>query len=987
MAARHLPLIILVACSTSSGGPGVIATMVEPGAVRIDGRLDERAWAVAETYHLRHSLTSQTPTVETHFRVLADGQAIYFGIACEQPDMAGLKATRTERDSGVWSDDCVEIFVDPAGKGEEYFQFVVNALGTVFDARYMGGRNQDRKWDAEGARAAGHRADHSWSLELVLPICNFAVPQVDSLTPADVSEANWRLNIGREYRGGRPRLLTFVPLDSFFEPREFAPLKGVQAMYERFHWRIGPVDLKRVRPDNGAFLAELDVGVENLTGQFRAFELTAEAVLPSGRKKLIVVAPLFGADARQTQILPFQVRVHQEGTLGLRMRVTDRKLQELVAWRDFSVPVHISPLALSVTKPFYRSAIYATMDLDEIEVELSTLWDLKLADDDRLGIVVRDGGGRATARVCEADRKAFIGRHRIAIPKLEPGDYVCEASITRAGKALHSAEAVLHVYSPSASEVRVNENLNFVIDGRETFLVGSFHFPWSRPSLERCNAAITYSTAHDLDQKPEVRERLSQLARDGRAMMIFPHPKSVWTHQVGGRVDLAGKPLRPDHAKLIGERVAQYSRQPGLLGWYMADEPSPHLFLPAYLEALADTIRASDPYHPCYLSYNFGSAAAVYDRAVDACGLHYYVGFTDRGAVYPIASIAKHMALAQDGVRHRKAVVFSPQLIIFSHQGNQDIRPVRHVESRCMAYLAIVHGAKGIIWFSAGGIKSSLEIRIGLPVLIDELRTLERVFLAHHECGVRVTGAGQDDVHALAKKAEEQVYLIAVNAAPHARKATLHLPTKWAEISRVYELDGAMREAACMSGQLPLQFQPYEVRIFTTDPSASRLVSRDELAQRFEAQRREFLALGNLCYQARGTKVRVSDGYGIVGKTKLVIDGYKGHCHECPRRAKKGSWVEVVFPRTETVARIEVSSNSSAKRNFGRGRLRDYELALLTDGQWAKVSGATREDADDQVFTRIHEIAPTRAKALRLTMAADAQKVGCVNEIQAFSAH
>jgi len=899
--------------------------------------------------------------------------------------MAGLKAERTERDSSVWGDDCVEIFVDPAGKGKEYFQFVVNARGTFFDARYQGGRNQDAKWNAEGVRAAGHRSDRSWSLEVMLPLCNFAMPRAKSLTPQDVTASSWRINVGREYKGGRPHLLTFVPLDSFFQPEKFARLTGVEADYEQFRWRIGPVELEGVRPERGAFVADLTAAVENLAGQFRAFGLTAEAVLPGGKQKHIVVASPFGADNGQTQIIPFSVRIDQRGDLTLRMRLADRKRRELVAWDEFTVPVDVSPLVLSVSKPFYRSAIYATMDVKEIEVELSALWEPELVTGDRLEASLWNAAGEKMAGATEADTSVFIGRHRLSIPKLTPGSYSCQARILRAGKELYHADTTLHVYGPSPSEVRVNEHLNFVLNGRETFLVGFFHSPWSYRSLSRCNAAITYSVAHDLDQKPEFRERLSQFGHEGRAMMVFPHPKSVWTHQVGGRVHLAGKPLRPDHAALIGERVTQYSRQPGLLGWYMADEPSPHMFLPAYLEGLANTIRANDPYHPCYLSYNFGSAAAAYDAAVDACGLHYYLGFTDRGPVYPIASIAKHLELTKKAVKHRKAVLYSPQLIIFSHQKDPDIRPVRHVESRCMAYLAIVHGARGIIWFSTGGVKSSLEIRIGIPVLINELRQLEKVFLAHEECDVRVTGPGREAVHTLAKVISDQLYIIAVNAEPDSAEATLHLPAKWKTSPRIMELDAGSRAQACSSGQFRRRLEPYEVCVFTTDPDAAKLISKEELGRRFEAQERKFMATGNLCYRGRGARVRVSADYGLVGKARLVIDGYRDHCNECPRRAKKGSWVEVVLPAAETVARIEVSSNSLAQRGRGRGKLREYELAVLTGDRWEQVAGSVRAGTDGDVFTRIHTVPPTRTSAIRLTMGADAQQVGCVNEIQAFA--
>ena len=559
--------------------------------------------------------------------------------------------------------------------------------------------------------------------------------------------------------------------------------------------------------------------------------------------------------------------------------------------------------------------------------------------------------------------------------------------MVRAGELLHSAAAVLNVYGPAPVEVRVNEHLNFVLNGNEWFPVGTIKSPWEYPSLARANASISYSIARDPERSPDQSKELADLGRKGRYTTLFPHPTSaIWSHQGQPGHKFALKPLRKDHARQIAARVAQFKHQPGLWAWYLADEPWPTRHAPVYLKQLADTVRSADPYRPCYISYNRGSGAAIYDEATDALGVHWYVRFTDTGPIYPIESVAEHMEEARKGVRDRKAIIYTPQLCMYTHKRKEHVSTAPHDQSRCMAYLAITHGARGIIWYVSYGIRSSLEIRIGIPVLLNELRALEHVFLAHKRVKLDVTGPGRQAIHALGKDVGGRLYVIIVNARAAPADVSVALPHPWAKAEAIRELAADRATQPVAAGRIALALKPHEVRIFTTDPGAPKLTSREEVHRRFDKQRRALLATGNLCYRGRGLELSVSKkpDYGVHGRALMVIDGYTDYAGEGCRGSEKGSWVRIDFPKSETVARIEVSTTNFDTPYSGPKQFKDYKLDLLSGGAWQEVRGVVTGRESGREFTWIHRFAPRTATALRLTRGASIREAGSINEIQAF---
>ena len=83
----------------------------------LKGPLDEVAWALAEPLPLRFlDGGGSTPTQRTAVRLAADDRFLHVAFRCSEDDLDGLAALVEERDGGIWSDDCVEVLLDPRGE-------------------------------------------------------------------------------------------------------------------------------------------------------------------------------------------------------------------------------------------------------------------------------------------------------------------------------------------------------------------------------------------------------------------------------------------------------------------------------------------------------------------------------------------------------------------------------------------------------------------------------------------------------------------------------------------------------------------------------------------------------------------------------------------------------------------------------------------------------------------------------------------------------
>ncbi len=146
------------------------------------------------------------PALSTRFKMLWDNDFLYVGAELEEPD---LWATITERDSVIFEENDFEIFIDPDGDTHNYYEFEVNALGTIWDLMLLkpyrdGDQVAISSWDARGLKVGvmldgklndPSTTDKGWSAELAIPWSALVESAPRNERPSNGDQ--WRMNFLR----------------------------------------------------------------------------------------------------------------------------------------------------------------------------------------------------------------------------------------------------------------------------------------------------------------------------------------------------------------------------------------------------------------------------------------------------------------------------------------------------------------------------------------------------------------------------------------------------------------------------------------------------------------------------------------------------------------------------------------------------------------------------------------------------------------------
>jgi Carbohydrate-binding family 9 len=201
------------------------------GRITIDGKLNEADWKTAKSVGpFKFAWWKAGKKEQTVAKLLWDDMYLYVSFRCED---AHVSATRTKRDSSVWKDDCVEVFLAPNAKQpDNYFNIEMNANAAFLDQHHpRGPGKKDKEWNAVGVKIAvtidGTKNDDSdvdrgWILEAAIPLKNFAgVAANIPPKPGDV----WHLNLNRLGGKTNPQFSQWSPsrtkLPQFHAPRDF----------------------------------------------------------------------------------------------------------------------------------------------------------------------------------------------------------------------------------------------------------------------------------------------------------------------------------------------------------------------------------------------------------------------------------------------------------------------------------------------------------------------------------------------------------------------------------------------------------------------------------------------------------------------------------------------------------------------------------------------------------------------------------------------
>jgi len=180
----------------------------------IDGKLDDPCYGQATLLtNFRVMQTGSPATVRTDCYVVRDKANLYLAFRCYEPEMEKVIAKASTRDAAVFSDDSIEVFLQPDPKSADYLHFAVNLLGAQYDEKQY-----ETGWNADW-QAAVQKGEKEWCVEMCLPFASLG------LTPR--TQETWRVNFCRNRPHGEEQYTewscTYI---GFHVPSRFGKLSG-----------------------------------------------------------------------------------------------------------------------------------------------------------------------------------------------------------------------------------------------------------------------------------------------------------------------------------------------------------------------------------------------------------------------------------------------------------------------------------------------------------------------------------------------------------------------------------------------------------------------------------------------------------------------------------------------------------------------------------------------------------------------------------------
>ncbi len=164
--------------------------------IAIDGRLTERAWALADT---ATGFTTNLPRVgypaseKTAVRVLYDERNLYVGMIAYDGEPGGLIVSGLEQDFQTHDSDVFAFSLDTYHDFQNAYLFATNPAGATFDAQvFNDSRDVNQTWEGV-VHIETQRTDSGWTAEIAVPFTTLRFARTDG-------EQLWGINFMRRVR-------------------------------------------------------------------------------------------------------------------------------------------------------------------------------------------------------------------------------------------------------------------------------------------------------------------------------------------------------------------------------------------------------------------------------------------------------------------------------------------------------------------------------------------------------------------------------------------------------------------------------------------------------------------------------------------------------------------------------------------------------------------------------------------------------------------
>jgi hypothetical protein len=219
--------------------------------IQITGRGDDPAWQSAPWTDFFLDIEGDRkprPRFATRAKMLWDPNYFYVHAQMQEPHVWG---TLTLKNSIIFHDNDFEVFIDPDGDGENYYEFEVNPLNTIWELtmrkRYSHGGPAIHGTNLPGLISAVHvdgtlndptDEDRGWSVDIAFPLAPLAATYNHGKLPKPGDA--WRVNFSRVQWRHQIVDGKYVKVPKEISPEDnwvWSP-QGVIDMHQPEHWGV-----------------------------------------------------------------------------------------------------------------------------------------------------------------------------------------------------------------------------------------------------------------------------------------------------------------------------------------------------------------------------------------------------------------------------------------------------------------------------------------------------------------------------------------------------------------------------------------------------------------------------------------------------------------------------------------------------------------------------------------------------------------------------
>lgn len=463
------------------------------------------------------------------------------------------------------------------------------------------------------------------------------------------------------------------------------------------------------------------------------------------------------------------------------------------------------PEFLTVVPPAYRGMISETRRDKNVHFKIAFYPLYENIEGIQLKLTLTDSSGKI---ISEKEMTVQTEEFPVAMdmPANAPaGKYTISAVAACGRNRYEKAKVDFKVVPVRPGQVFIDQDTVILKDGKPFFPLGIYHV--SEAEIENASKlGINMCQFWNWDATPE---NLEHIAKAGMSI--------IWEGQAWGRAVYLNpatskdEPVFQKELAIMRDTAAKIRNNPALAMWYVGDEPSPY-HLPS-LKLINKTWHEADEDHPTYLvaTGNYKELQEASDILAIDCYLVY------RGNRNSLSIVADAADNARKGVDFRKPVIAVPQAF-----GNNATHHEKPEDVRCMSYLYLTHGVRGMMWYcwketgdktgeeGAGHHPATQEV---LKELIKEIKVFAPALM---EPGQRMFKSQDGRIHAMLCGSDTTgKFLLLVNGAEEPSDSVLSVPELTGKVTfdRLFGTADAKVSEGCLKVKMePLATAVYKIK-------------------------------------------------------------------------------------------------------------------------------------------------------------------------------